>query len=104
MGLGGGSARRECVGWVEVPPAESVWGWAEVPRAERAEWWARGEGKKMGGGGWGVHIGDLLPPPPIIFFFRGRVHHSAANAVSERNPQVAGLAGLRFAICDYLIP
>jgi len=51
-----------------VPPAESVWVRVEVPPAELAEWWARGEGEKMGGGRWGVHIGDLLPPPPIIFF------------------------------------
>ena len=58
--------------WVKmgVPPAESVGVKVGVPRAERAEWCAgeRGEKReKMGGGGWGVHIGDLLPPPPIIF-------------------------------------
>ena len=40
-----------------------------VPRALRAEWCAGvAGGKKMGGGRWEVHIGDLLPPPPIIFF------------------------------------
>ena len=79
-----------------VPPAESVWVMVEVPRtesawvkmgvppAELAEWWARGEGKKMGGGGWGVHIGDLLLPPPIIFFF------AAVCTIPRNAPALSG--------------